>query len=65
MSKWNRSGSLPRAFVLYSLGPDLKFEFSSAPFLHSAYNLNNRYDPTNGTVSMGNVIRFPGGTNFP
>jgi prepilin-type N-terminal cleavage/methylation domain-containing protein len=61
----DREDKTPRRFVLYSLGPDLKFEFSSAPFIHSAFNLNNRYDPTNGTVSPGNVIRYPGGTNFP
>lgn len=58
----------PARWVLYSLGPDLRFHLhdeADAIISRSRYNLNNRYDPTNGTVSAGNVLQFPGGTTFP
>jgi type II secretion system protein G len=55
----------PARFVLFSLGPDLNFFSSGDALYQSRYNLNNRYDPTNGTVSSGNVLRFPGGLSFP
>jgi type II secretion system protein G len=58
----------PRAYVLYSLGPDLTpFVVNPAGgfFTRSRWNINNRYDPTNGTISRGNILRFPGGESFP
>jgi len=58
----------PAHWVLYSIGPDLDFQIrdsSGATITNSRYNLNNRYDPTNGTVSAGNVLQYPGGTTFP
>ncbi len=58
----------PVRWVLYSLGPDIDFRlFDDAGNVasNSRYNLNNRYDPTNGTVSQGNVLRYPGGLSFP
>ncbi len=58
----------PTRWVLYSLGPDIDFRIfddSGNLLSNSRYNLHNRYDPTNGTVSQGNVLRFPGGTSFP
>ncbi len=59
----------PRRFVLYSLGPDITPHAidmqSKAEVSRSRYFIGNRYDPTNGTVSTGNVIRFADGTNFP
>lgn len=62
----DRETQTPARYVLYSLGPDLNFNVGSGAYLvRSRYNLNNRYDPTNGTVSNGNVIRFPGGMSFP
>jgi hypothetical protein len=53
----------PARYVLYSLGPDLVFNLPGG--IASRFNLSNRYDPTNGTVSPGNVVRFPGGSNYP
>lgn len=61
-------GLMPSEYVLYSLGPDLDlFVRNNAGNIAvgSRYNLNNRYDPTNGTVSGGNVVRFAGGQIFP
>lgn len=57
----------PRAYVLYSLGPDLDnfIRQGNTIVIKSMWNLNNRYDPTNGTVSGGNVVRYPGGDSFP
>lgn len=62
----SRSALLPQQYVVYSLGPDLLFTSPGSPVeIKSRFNLNNRYDPTNGTVSRGNVVRFPSGADFP
>lgn len=62
----NTDTETPARYVLYSLGPDLSFNPPPGDTTHkSRFNLNNRYDPTNGTVSPGNVVRFPGSTMFP
>jgi len=58
----------PRPYVVYSLGPSLTpyvLNPSGGFYSRSRYNLNNRYDPTNGTISMGNILRFPGGEEYP
>lgn len=57
----------PAKYDLYSLGPDLLNEVrvNGVLICNSRYNLNNRYDPTNGTVSPGNIVRFPSGTMYP
>ncbi len=61
----------PRRWVMYSLGPDLTPHVTDRPtpqgtiLSNSRYNLNNRYDPTNGTISTGNVLRFDDGMNVP
>ena len=61
----------PRRWVMYSLGPDLTPHVTDRPspsgtiLSRSRYNLNNRYDPTNGTISTGNVLRFDDGLNVP
>ena len=57
----------PARYVLYSLGPDLDnhVTVNNAVLTRSRYHISNRYDPTNGTVSPGNVLRFPGGVNYP
>lgn len=60
----------PADWVLYSIGPDLSY---SAPAprgyaqrqIYSRYDVHNIYDPTNGTVSPGNIVRFPGGFTAP
>jgi type II secretion system protein G len=61
--------AVPRAWVLYSLGPDLDLnvpnENGGGFVTQSRYHLANRYDPTNGTISKGNILRFPGGESFP
>lgn len=53
----------PARWVLYSLGPDLEFDVPGP--IRSRFHVSNRYDPTNGTVSPGNVLRYPGGVSFP
>ncbi len=58
----------PRAYVTYSLGPDLDphVRTNTGAFVtRSRYHILNRYDPTNGSVSPGNVIRFADGNCFP
>ncbi|MBI1290373.1 prepilin-type N-terminal cleavage/methylation domain-containing protein [bacterium] len=59
----------PRAYILYSLGPDLSPHVETfgggTPVTTSRWSILNRYDPTNGTISPGNIIRYPGGTSFP
>lgn len=59
----------PRPYILYSLGPDLSPHVEApgggTPVTTSRWHILNRYDPTNGTISPGNVIRYPGGQNFP
>jgi len=58
----------PAQWVLYSIGPDLDFQIkddSGTVITNSRYNLNNRYDPTNGSISIGNIMRFPGGVSLP
>jgi type II secretion system protein G len=59
----------PERWILYSLGPDLSPHVENPaggpPLTTSRWHIWNRYDPTNGTISPGNVIRLPGGQNFP
>lgn len=63
------SSSTPARYILYALGPDLSPhvnpEDGGPPVTTSRWSILNRYDPTNGTVSPGNVIRLPSGQNFP
>jgi len=62
----SQESRLPQRYVLYSLGPDLLFTAPGVPTeIKSRFNLNNRYDPTNGSVSRGNIVRFPSGAGFP
>ncbi|MEO8377072.1 MAG: hypothetical protein ABI579_05315, partial [Candidatus Sumerlaeota bacterium] len=61
----------PRQWIMYSLGPDMSPFAVSPPkgtgttISPSRYFIGNRYDPTNGTISTGNVVRFADGLNFP
>ena len=63
------TGETPREYILYSVGPDRLIQLTDlgtgSIITRSRYNLNNRYDPTNGTISAGNILRYPGGTSFP
>ncbi|MGF1573860.1 MAG: prepilin-type N-terminal cleavage/methylation domain-containing protein [Sumerlaeia bacterium] len=59
---------MPSQYAIYSLGPDLDLvvrDNLGNILTSSKFNLNNRYDPTNGTISPGNVVRFAGGQTFP
>ncbi|CAN5238489.1 hypothetical protein BH09SUM1_BH09SUM1_25640 [soil metagenome] len=58
----------PAAYALYSLGPDKNphvVDGAGTVITRSRYSILNRYDPTNGTISTGNVVRFPSGQSFP
>ncbi|MGI8906486.1 MAG: prepilin-type N-terminal cleavage/methylation domain-containing protein [Candidatus Sumerlaeaceae bacterium] len=64
------NGMVPFPYVLYSQGPDKLFfldlngnRVKDGTDIASIYNLNNRFDATNGTVSPGNVVRFPSGAD--
>ncbi|MDX1973113.1 MAG: prepilin-type N-terminal cleavage/methylation domain-containing protein [Candidatus Sumerlaeia bacterium] len=64
----NDPSLMPTAYAIYSLGPDLDLVARDAAgnvSTASKFNINNRYDPTNGTVSTGNVIRYAGGQTYP
>jgi type II secretion system protein G len=64
----NDRSLMPTEWAIYSLGPDLDLVARDAAgniSTASKFNINNRYDPTNGTVSTGNVIRYAGGQTFP
>lgn len=52
----------PARWLLFSVGPSQTLHVvdeNGVTISMSRYNLGNRYDPTNGTVSMGNVFRIP------
>lgn len=57
---FNVNGKIP-TWVLFSLGPDREFgqiqDISNYP-LSANGSFTFDYDPTNGTVSLGNVFRF-------
>ena len=59
---------VPTEWVLYSIGPDRSHRVyasdNTTVVTKSRWSIINRYDPTNGTVSPGNVVRFPG-ASFP
>jgi hypothetical protein len=63
------NGRVPGPYAIYSHGPDGVFFLDpngdGTPEVVSIFNANNVYDPTNGTVSAGNVVRYPGGQNTP
>ncbi len=59
---------VPAAYVLYSLGPDRThrvYNEDGTVLVRSRFSVLNRYDPTNGTISTGNIVRLPGGLSFP
>ena len=51
----------PGRWVLVSVGPNLFFDNAA----RGAGPLSQRYDPTNGTISMGNIYRWDGGRQSP
>ncbi len=60
---------VPARYVLWSVGPDRTHRVYASDgatiVVRSRFSVLNRYDPTNGTVSPGNIVRFPGGISFP
>ncbi|HPO10568.1 MAG TPA: prepilin-type N-terminal cleavage/methylation domain-containing protein, partial [bacterium] len=59
---------VPTRWVVYSVGPDQTHRVlnpDGTVLVRSRYSILNRYDPTNGTISQGNILRFPGGLSFP
>ncbi|MEN6624991.1 MAG: prepilin-type N-terminal cleavage/methylation domain-containing protein [Candidatus Sumerlaeia bacterium] len=59
---------VPTRYVLFSIGPDRTHRVYNADgsiLTKSRWSIYNYYDPTNGTVSAGNITRFPGGISFP
>ncbi len=56
----------PRPWVAYSIGPDGARGMSFGDWSRdSRYHIDDRYDPTNGVKSPGNILRFSGGEVFP
>ena len=59
---------VPTRWVVYSVGPDRNHRVlnpDGSILVRSRFSMLNRYDPSNGTVSQGNVVRFPGGLSYP
>ncbi len=59
---------VPTDYALWSVGPDRThrvYNPDGTVLVRSRWSVLNRYDPTNGTVSAGNIVRYPGGLTFP
>ncbi|MBX3730655.1 MAG: prepilin-type N-terminal cleavage/methylation domain-containing protein [Candidatus Sumerlaeia bacterium] len=59
---------IPVRYVLFSVGPDRThrvYNVDGSILVRSRFSIYARYDPTNGTVSNGSVLRFPDGLSFP
>ncbi|MFB3785813.1 MAG: type IV pilin protein [bacterium] len=59
---------VPREYVVYSVGPDMNHRVlnpDGSVLVRSRFSKLNRYDPSNGLYSQGNIVRFPGGQTFP
>jgi type II secretion system protein G len=59
---------VPKKYVVYSVGPDLNHRVlnpDGSILVRSRFSKLNRYDPSNGLYSQGNIVRFPGGLSFP
>lgn len=55
-------------YWIFSVGPDKShrvFNPDGSILVRSRISVLNRYDPTNGTISPGNIVRFAGGQTFP
>lgn len=62
-------GIVPSEYVLFSIGPDQTHRVyapdGTTIITKSRWSCWNYYDPSNGTVSIGNIVRFPGGISMP
>lgn len=59
---------VPTEYVVYSVGPDRThrvYNEDETVLLKSRWSILNRYDPTNGTISTGNIVRYSNGVSFP
>jgi len=59
---------VPGRYVVYSVGPDITHRVlnpDGSILVRSRFSILNRYDPSNGIISQGNVLRFHGGLTFP
>ncbi len=59
---------VPTRWVVYSVGPDMNHRVLNPDgtiLVRSRFSILNRYDVSNGIISQGNVVRFPGGLSFP
>lgn len=59
---------IPSRYVTYSVGPDRThrvYNPDGTILVRSRWSIYNRYDPTNGTISQGNVVRIPDSISFP
>jgi hypothetical protein len=59
---------VPADYVVYSVGPDQNhrvLNLDGTILVRSRFSVLDRYDPTNGVISQGNIVRFPGGLSFP
>jgi prepilin-type N-terminal cleavage/methylation domain-containing protein len=57
-------GVVPTRYVLYSVGPDRTHRVyleDGTILTKSRWSVLNYYDPSNGTKSIGNIVRFPDG----
>lgn len=69
VAAWGNSASAPAMYLLSSFGPDRLFDrlvAAAAEVQQGTRQLvpNHFYDPTNGTISVGDLGRF-GGSVFP
>jgi prepilin-type N-terminal cleavage/methylation domain-containing protein len=59
---------IPTRYTLFSVGPSKShrvYNEDGSILVRSRWSIYNRYDPTNGTISQGCVLRFPDGLSFP
>lgn len=59
---------VPTRWAVYSVGPDHNHRVlnpDGSILVRSRFSILNRYDSSNGLVSQGNIVRFPGGLSFP
>jgi hypothetical protein len=52
-------------WVLWSVGPSKIVTFPNLSSGSSRHTIYSRYDPTNGTVSFGYIMRYQSNETFP
>lgn len=60
---------IPVRYVLFSTGPDRTHRVyqddGTTIIVRSRFSVLNRYDPTNGSLSTGNIVLYPDGIMYP